>query len=73
MLHFSPCQKLAPHDARLAHSTAFACQRRARGMRARLKNLEIQQIFQSGLHEFIGEFLVDNNNLGSAISKQYLA
>ena len=47
-------------------------QRKARAIRARLKNLDIEQIFQHGLHEFITEFLNDNNGLGGAISKQYL-
>jgi hypothetical protein len=29
-------------------------------------------IFQSGLHEFIGEFIADNNRLGHAVAEQYL-
>jgi uncharacterized alpha-E superfamily protein len=32
----------------------------------------MEDIFQSGLHEFIGEFIADNNKLGSAITQQYL-
>jgi uncharacterized alpha-E superfamily protein len=32
----------------------------------------MEDIFQSGLHEFIGEMLADNNRLGSAIAEQYL-
>lgn len=56
--------------------TAYAqqgpAQRRSRATRTRLKNLEIQQIYQDGLHEFIQEFLADNHALGLAISKQYL-
>jgi len=48
-------------------------QRQARAMLARMKNLQIEQIFQSGLHEFIEEFVDDNNNLGQTISKQYLS
>jgi uncharacterized alpha-E superfamily protein len=47
-------------------------QRKARAMLIRLKNLEMEQIFQRGLHEFITEFLADNVNLGETISKQYL-
>jgi uncharacterized alpha-E superfamily protein len=42
-------------------------------MLARMKNLDIEQIFQSGLHEFIEEFVADNNSLGQTISKQYLS
>ena len=47
-------------------------QRHSRAMRARLTNLNIEQIFQGGLHEFISGFLADNNQMGFAISKQYL-
>ena len=41
-------------------------------IRARLENSRIDEIFQSGLHEFIGEFIDDNNRLGGAIAEQYL-
>jgi uncharacterized alpha-E superfamily protein len=33
----------------------------------------MDEIFQNGLHEFIGEFISSNNRLGAAISAQYLA
>jgi uncharacterized alpha-E superfamily protein len=32
----------------------------------------MDEIFQTGLHEFIGEFIADNNRLGAAIADQYL-
>jgi uncharacterized alpha-E superfamily protein len=32
----------------------------------------MDDIFQSGLHEFIGNFIADNNRLGAAITEQYL-
>jgi len=35
-------------------------------------NSRIEEIFQNGLHEFIGGFIEDNNRLGSAIAEQYL-
>jgi uncharacterized alpha-E superfamily protein len=41
-------------------------------MRARLENSRIEEIFQCGLHEFIGEFVEDNNRLGTAVAQQYL-
>jgi len=47
-------------------------QRQARAIRARLENSRMDDIFQSGLHEFITEFVADNNRLGTAISEQYL-
>jgi uncharacterized alpha-E superfamily protein len=47
-------------------------QRSARAMLARLQNADIDSIFQGGLHEFLTEFLEENNKLGSAITEQYL-
>jgi uncharacterized alpha-E superfamily protein len=32
----------------------------------------MDDVFQQGLHEFIGEFVADNNRLGATISQQYL-
>jgi uncharacterized alpha-E superfamily protein len=32
----------------------------------------MDDVFQGGLHEFIGEFVADNNRLGTTISQQYL-
>lgn len=49
-----------------------AAQRHARGMRNRLGNSRMNDIFQHGLHEFIQEFIADNNRLGEIIIKQYL-
>ena len=46
---------------RLAHKTL-----------ALLENAAIEDIFQSGLHEFVTQFLEDNNQLGAAIIEQYL-
>jgi uncharacterized alpha-E superfamily protein len=47
-------------------------QRLARGMVTKFSNASMQEIFQSGLHEFIGQFIADNNRLGGAITEQYL-
>jgi uncharacterized alpha-E superfamily protein len=47
-------------------------QRQARAVRTRLLNSRMEEIFQAGLHEFIGEFVADNNALGAAVSAQYL-
>jgi uncharacterized alpha-E superfamily protein len=32
----------------------------------------MDEIFRQGLHEFISEFVADNNRLGTAIREQYL-
>ena len=45
--------------------------RRARSARG-CENSRIEEIFQRGLHEFIDEFIADNNRLGTAITEQYL-
>src|SRR5271168_4754604 len=47
-------------------------QRQARTIRTRLQNSRMEEIFQTGLHEFIIEFVADNNALGAAVSSQYL-
>jgi uncharacterized alpha-E superfamily protein len=47
-------------------------QRHARMVRARLENSKIEDIFQTGLHEFIDDFVEDNNRLGTAVAQQYL-
>jgi uncharacterized alpha-E superfamily protein len=55
-----------------AYGRQGPAQRQARALRTRLKNSRIDEIFQSGLHEFIGGFIADNNRLGAAIAEQYL-
>ncbi|MES1155568.1 MAG: alpha-E domain-containing protein, partial [Pseudorhodoplanes sp.] len=47
-------------------------QRLARGVRTRLQNSRMDEIFQTGLHEFIQTFISDNNRIGSTVSQQYL-
>lgn len=47
-------------------------QRIARNTLTRFSNASMEEIFQSGLHEFIGRFIADNNRLGGAITEQYL-
>ncbi len=56
-----------------AYGRQGPAQRQARHMRARLQNTRMEDIFQRGLHEFISDFISDNNRLGGAITQQYLA
>ena len=56
----------APMAARARRSA-----RRARSAPG-CENSRMEEIFQAGLHEFIGEFIADNNRLGAAITEQYL-
>jgi uncharacterized alpha-E superfamily protein len=45
----------------------------ARQTHTKLRNARMDEIFQSGLHEFIQTFIAENNRLGATISEQYLA
>src|SRR5258707_8082396 len=47
-------------------------QRQARAVSTRLQNRRMEEIFQTGLHEFITGFVSDNTALGAAVSSQYL-
>jgi uncharacterized alpha-E superfamily protein len=55
-----------------AYGRQGPAQRQARGIRTRLQNSRMDGIFQRGLHEFIGEFITENNRLGAAITEQFL-
>jgi uncharacterized alpha-E superfamily protein len=59
------------HIAR-AYGRQGPSQRHARAIRASLENSRMEEIFQTGLHEFISAFISDNNRLGLAIAEQYL-
>ncbi|MGL5363283.1 MAG: alpha-E domain-containing protein [Bosea sp. (in: a-proteobacteria)] len=49
-----------------------ASQRSARKTFLKLSDTKIDAVFQKGLHEFISEFIQENNRLGATISEQYL-
>ena len=55
-----------------AYGRRGPAQRQARGVLARLSGARIEDLFQSGLHEFISAFLADNAKFGAAIAEQYL-
>jgi uncharacterized alpha-E superfamily protein len=55
-----------------AYNTAGPAQRTARTINRQLAATKIEQVFQSGLHEFITNFIADNNRVGSAVISQYL-
>ncbi len=56
-----------------AYGRQGPAQRAARATYARLQNAETENIFQSGLHEFLTEFIAENNRLATSISEQYLS
>jgi uncharacterized alpha-E superfamily protein len=55
-----------------AYGRQGLAQRHARTMLAKLENASIDEIFQTGMHEFIEAFLADNNKMGTLIAEQYL-
>jgi uncharacterized alpha-E superfamily protein len=55
-----------------AYSRQGPAQRQARGIRTRLQNSRMDGIFQRGLHEFIAEFITENNQLGALVTEQFL-
>ena len=65
---------LSSHLDDIAHryGTSGASQKLARSAHARLTNRTIDDIFQDGLHEFLQDFLAENNRLGQSITNQYL-
>ena len=55
-----------------AYGRQGKAQRLARAIHADFRNRDIDSIFQSGLHEYVEEFIGRNNELGATIAKQYL-
>jgi len=55
-----------------AYGRQGPAQRHARSIRTRMVNSRMDEIFRTGLHEFIGSFIADNNKLGAMITEQYL-
>ena len=55
-----------------AYGRQGLAQRQARQMLTKLQQARIEQIFQGGLHEFITEFIDENNRIGARIAEQYL-
>ena len=55
-----------------AYGKAGQSQRLAHQVRSHLASARIEDVFQSGLHEFITDFLADNARVTAAIAEQYL-
>lgn len=47
-------------------------QRKARNIRVRLQNRSVENIFKTGLHEFLTDFIEENTAMSSTIAEQYL-
>jgi uncharacterized alpha-E superfamily protein len=55
-----------------AHGRQGSSQRHARGVYGKLEKLNMESVFQGGLHEFVQSFISENNRLAALISEQYL-
>jgi uncharacterized alpha-E superfamily protein len=62
---------LALRDLAVFYGTRHDCQTTAESTRDLLLEADMQKIFQSGLHEFIQDFIARNSKLGSEISAAY--
>jgi len=59
-------------DIARSYGAQGPAQRHARAMLLRLENASIEDLFHSGLHEFVTEFIHDNNRLGALLAEQYM-
>lgn len=57
---------------RVRNATSGRAEHEARAILARLRDLEIEEIFEQGMHNFLGEFLLQINQLALDISKHFL-
>lgn len=59
---------------RLRHDSGRtgAADRQARKMQSSLSMVRVESVIQTGLHEFLQEFLADNNRLAHAVADQFL-
>ncbi len=53
------------------HGKRYDCHTQANERLAKLRTASMPEIFQSGLHEYLQEFIVGNNNLSHEISRTY--
>jgi uncharacterized alpha-E superfamily protein len=53
------------------HGKSYGCHDRAAEMAAKLRNGKMQEIFQSGLHEYVQDFINGNNALSQDIARTY--
>lgn len=69
----SCCDELtvALNDLGLLYGQRHSCHATAEATRDLLMEGDIQHIFQTGLHEFVQDFICRNNRLGCEISKAY--
>lgn len=57
---------------RVRNTTSARAEHDARAMLARLRDAEIEEIFEQGMHHFLGQFLAEINQLALDISEHFL-
>ena len=62
---------LALRDLAVFYGAQYDCHTTAEATRDHLLESDIKNIFQSGLHEFVEDFIARNNKVGSEISAAY--
>ena len=62
---------LALNDLGTLYGQRYDCHSLAQETQERLKGGNMEQIFQSGLHEFLQDFMHKNNTLSASIAKTY--
>jgi uncharacterized alpha-E superfamily protein len=62
----------ALEDLARGNGRSGSAQRQARAVLSKLERSTMNEIFQSGLHEFVTAFIDENAQLADAISEQYL-
>ena len=62
---------LALNDLGAMYGQRYECHRMAQETQEQLKSGDMEQIFQSGLHEFLQDFMHKNNVLSASIAKTY--
>jgi uncharacterized alpha-E superfamily protein len=65
--------EIAPILEQLSGSRHTECKRLAGQIHAQLRFGKMRDIFQHGLHEFLSDFVMSNNRLGSEVHKAFLS
>jgi len=64
--------EITPILERLCGARGWECLRQAGELHARLHYGRMEDIFQEGLHEFLHDFVIHNNHLGTEIQRTFL-
>ncbi|MBV7256436.1 alpha-E domain-containing protein [Pacificimonas sp. WHA3] len=58
-------------DLSVAHGRVGPADRRAKRMKNQLRGLTVDDIYKNGMHQFLQQFITDNNQLNRDISEQF--